>query len=32
MNYGWKFMIIYRRQGIIPSPKRKKYNKTKLAF
>ena len=27
MNYGWKFMIIYRRQGVRPSPRKRNTRK-----
>ena len=27
MNYGWKFMIIYRRQGVRPSPRKRNTTK-----
>ena len=30
MNYGWRFMTLYRRQGTKPSP-RKKMLKSKMA-
>ena len=29
MNYGWKFVTLYRRQGSRPSPRKKKYKKAK---
>ena len=29
MNYGWRFMTLYRRQGSRPSPKEKKCKKAK---
>ena len=29
MNYGWRFMTLYRRQGARPSPKKKKCKKAK---
>ena len=29
MNYGWRFMTLYRRQGAIPSPRKKKCKKAK---
>ena len=29
MNYGWRFMTLYRRQGSRPSPREKKCKKTK---
>ena len=24
MNYGWRFVTLYRRQGLTPSPRKKK--------
>ena len=27
MNYGWRFMILYRRQGARPSPKKRNAKK-----
>ena len=30
MNYGWRFVTLYRRQGSRPSPK-KEMQKTKMA-
>ena len=30
MNYGWRFMTLYRRQGSRPSPK-KEMQKSKMA-
>ena len=29
MNYGQKFVTLYRRQGSRPSPRKKKYKKAK---
>ena len=29
MNYGWRFMTLYRRQGSRPSPRKKKCKKAK---
>ena len=29
MNYGWRFVILYRRQGSRPSPKKRKCKKAK---
>ena len=29
MNYGWRFVILYRRQGARPSPQKKKCKKAK---
>ena len=29
MNYGWRFMTLYRRQGARPSPRKKKCKKAK---
>ena len=29
MNYGWKFMTLYRRQGSRPSPRKKNVKKAK---
>ena len=29
MNYGWRFVILYRRQGPRPSPQRRKCKKAK---
>ena len=29
MNYGWRFMTLYRRQGSRPSPRKKKCRKAK---
>ena len=29
MNYGWRFVTLYRRQGARPSPRRKKCRKAK---
>ena len=29
MNYGQRFMILYRKQGARPSPRKKKYKKAK---
>ena len=29
MNYGQRFMTLYRRQGSRPSPRKKKYKKAK---
>ena len=29
MNYGWKFVTFYRRQGSKPSPRKKKCKKAK---
>ena len=29
MNYGWRFMTLYRRQGSRPSPRKKKMQKSK---
>ena len=29
MNYGWRFMTLYRRQGARPSPRKKKCRKAK---
>ena len=29
MNYGWKFMTLYRKQGSRPSPRKKKCKKAK---
>ena len=29
MNYGWRFVTLYRRQGSRPSPRKKKCNKAK---
>ena len=29
MNHGWRFMILYRRQGLKPSPWEKKCKKAK---
>ena len=31
MNYGWRFMTLYRRQGARPSPQKKKCIKSKMA-
>ena len=30
MNYGWRFVTLYRRQKSRPSPRKKKYKKAKL--
>ena len=30
MNYGWRFVTLYRRQGSRPSPRGKKCKKAKL--
>ena len=30
MNYGWRFMTLYRRQGSIPPPRKKKCKKIKM--
>ena len=27
MNYGWRFMTLYRRQGAIPSPRKRNAKK-----
>ena len=29
MNYGWRFVTLYRRQGERPSPRKKKFKKAK---
>ena len=29
MNYGWRFVTLYRRQGSTPSPRKKKCKKAK---
>ena len=29
MNYGWRFVTLYRRQGSRPSPRKKKCKKAK---
>ena len=29
MNYGWRFMILYRRQGSRPSPRKRNAKKQK---
>ena len=29
MNYGWKFVTLYRKQGSRPSPRKKKCKKAK---
>ena len=29
MNYGWRFMTVYRRQGSRPSPRKRNAEKTK---
>ena len=29
MNYGWRFVTLYRRQGERPSPRKKKCKKAK---
>ena len=29
MNYGWRFMTLYRRQGAMTIPKKKKCKKAK---
>ena len=29
MNYGWRFMTLYRRQGSRPSPRKKNAKKVK---
>ena len=29
MNYGWRFMTLYRRQGSRPFPRKKKCKKAK---
>ena len=29
MNYGWRFMILYRRQGSRPSPRKRNAEKEK---
>ena len=29
MNYGWRFVTLYRKQELRPSPKKKKYKKAK---
>ena len=29
MNYGWRFVTLYRRQGLRPSPRKRKYKKAK---
>ena len=29
MNYGWRFMTLYRRQGSRPSPRERKAKKAK---
>ena len=29
MNYGWRFVTLYRRQESGPFPKKKKWKKTK---
>ena len=29
MNYGWKFMTLYRRQGSRPSPRKRNVKKAK---
>ena len=31
MNYGWRFMILYRRQGSGPSPWKRNAKKPKMA-
>ena len=31
MNYGWKFMTLYRRQGSRPSPWKRNAKKSKMA-
>ena len=29
MNYGWRFMTLYRRQGARPSPRKRNAKKAK---
>ena len=31
MNYGWRFVTLYRRQKSRPSPRKKKCKKSKMA-
>ena len=31
MNYGMRFMTLYRRQGLRPSPRKRKAKKSKMA-
>ena len=31
VNYGWRFMTLYSRQGARPCPRKKKMQKTKMA-
>ena len=32
MNYGWRFMTLYRRQGSRPSPRKRNAKKIKMSI